>query len=84
MHRRWATRVWPLVLVALVAACEDDKTPAGAGGGAGAPPDAGPDTVTPPPGDGGLVPCLDLPTDLDRPPSGVLPCELVPPGFKAP
>lgn len=26
-------------------------------------------------------PCLDRPTDLPRPPSGALPCELLPPGF---
>jgi hypothetical protein len=29
------------------------------------------DTTTPPTGDGGLAPCLDLPTEPDRPPSGV-------------
>lgn len=28
-----------------------------------------------------LAPCLDRPTDLARPPSGQLPCELLPPGF---
>jgi hypothetical protein len=34
--------------------------------------------------DGGVgqVPCLDQPTDLPRPPSGMLPCELIPPEFK--
>lgn len=26
-------------------------------------------------------PCLDRPTDLPRPPTGQLPCELYPPGF---
>jgi hypothetical protein len=26
-------------------------------------------------------PCLDRTTDLPRPPSGQLPCELLPPGF---
>jgi len=100
-------------LVAVVTACDDDKTPAstsgaggapakdsgadtgtpspggrgggGSGGSAGSPADSGPsDATTPPPGDGGLAPCLDLPTDLDRPPSGQLPCDLLPPGFVAP
>ncbi|HVK75185.1 MAG TPA: hypothetical protein VM734_17770 [Kofleriaceae bacterium] len=28
-----------------------------------------------------IGPCLDRPTDLPRPPSGQLPCELYPPGF---
>lgn len=32
-------------------------------------------------GDGGLAPCLDQPSDLPRPPSGALPCEMLPPGF---
>jgi hypothetical protein len=30
---------------------------------------------------GGLASCLDQPSDLPRPPSGRLPCELIPPGF---
>jgi len=30
---------------------------------------------------GVLAPCLDRPTDLPRPPTGPLPCDLVPPGF---
>ena len=34
--------------------------------------------------DGGLKPCLDRPTDLPRPPSGQLPCELIPPGLTLP
>jgi hypothetical protein len=29
-------------------------------------------------------PCLDRPTDLPMPPSGALPCDLLPPGFAAP
>jgi hypothetical protein len=32
--------------------------------------------------DGGLVGCLDQPGTLDRPPSGRLPCELIPPGLR--
>lgn len=32
--------------------------------------------------DGGATgACLDLPTDLPRPPTAGLPCELLPPGF---
>jgi hypothetical protein len=66
-----------LVLVAGLAACGDNKSP-------NAPPkdDAG---VTPD-GDGPATvgPCLDRPTDLDRPPTGQLPCELLPPGFVQP
>jgi hypothetical protein len=45
---------------------------AGTGGGDGA---AGQS------GDAGLVPCLDRPSDLPRPPGGTLPCEMLPPGF---
>ena len=26
-------------------------------------------------------PCLERPTDLPRPPTGALPCDLLPPGF---
>jgi hypothetical protein len=103
-------RFWPLLLVTLLSACEDDKPPGGTGGsggsggtggtagqdsgrdtgssgsgGSGGEADAGAtDTITPPPSDGGLAPCLDRPTDLDRPPSGQLPCDLLPPGFVAP
>ena len=98
---------WPILVVALVAGCDDDKTPSGTGGSGGSGGTAGtggsgggssgsggtagtgasggaPDGGTPP-SDGGLVPCpLGQPTDLDRPPSGRLPCELLPPGFVAP
>jgi hypothetical protein len=31
---------------------------------------------------GGLAGCLDTPGALDRPPSGQLPCELIPPGLR--
>jgi hypothetical protein len=33
------------------------------------------------PTDGGLKPCLDRPTALERAPSGRLPCDLLPPGL---
>lgn len=64
--------------VLLVAACGDNL---------GAPPkdDAAPAidaaiAIDAPPGT--LGPCLDRPTDLPRPPTGQLPCELIPPGLQ--
>ena len=42
-------------------------------------PDAGPD-----PDAAALAPCLDRPTDLARPPTGPLSCDLLPPGFVQP
>jgi len=30
---------------------------------------------------GGLAPCVDLPSDLPRPPTDGLPCDLIPPGL---
>jgi hypothetical protein len=87
-------RFWPLFAAALWVACDDGTTPppttppAADGGNptdTGVAVDAGnPDTSPPPQGDGGLAPCLDLPTELERPPSGRLPCDLLPPGFVAP
>jgi hypothetical protein len=35
----------------------------------------------PPDAGGALAPCLDRPSDLARPPTGQLPCDLLPPGF---
>jgi len=32
--------------------------------------------------DGGLVGCLDQPGSLEGPPSGRLPCDLIPPGLR--
>jgi len=66
-----------LILLAalLVGACGDDT--GGTTGDAGvsdAPTDAGPQA---------LAPCLDTPTQLARPPEGVLPCDLLPPDFAA-
>jgi hypothetical protein len=80
---------WPVLVVALVASCGKDDAPgnpapdggsgtsAGTGGGTGTSTGTGGGT----PGDGGLVPCLDRPTELERPPNGELPCDLLPPGF---
>lgn len=45
----------------------------------GAPSPSPPDAVAP---EGGrLTSCVDRPTDLPRPPTGRLPCELLPPGL---
>ena len=67
------------VIVALaLAACGDNNVRP--------PPDARPDDpdAGEEPADAGvdeLAPCLDRPTDLARPPTGQLPCDLLPPGF---
>jgi hypothetical protein len=90
MQRRSLLRGWPLLVVALATACSNESTtpgsPTGTGGtGGSASTDGGKPDVAIPPGDGGLSPCaLDLPTVLDRPPSGSLPCDLLPPGFVSP
>jgi hypothetical protein len=77
--------LWPSALalaVTVVVSCGKDDLPgtpapidggssSGAGGAGGAAPTS----------DAGLVPCLDRPTELERPPSGQLPCELLPPDF---
>lgn len=65
-----------------LAACGDNRTPASTEDAAVAvdgavPIDAAIDA--PPTVVGG--PCLDRPTDLPRPPTGALPCDLLPPGF---
>jgi hypothetical protein len=59
-----------LAAVAMTAACGDNK--------------AAPEDAAPPPGDAAptaLQACLDQSTELSRPPTGQLPCELLPPGF---
>jgi len=60
-----------LLLVTCLAACGDNlkaKDDAGVI-------DAAPDATQP------LRHCLDSPTEIVRPPSGQLPCDLLPPGF---
>ena len=107
MRFRSPSHWWPLLVVALIAGCDDDKPAPTGTGGAGGSGGAGEqdgggrggtggaagsagaggnlsDAGITPPGDGGLAPCLDRPTDLDRPPSGRLPCDLLPPGFVGP
>jgi hypothetical protein len=71
-------RRWILILALCFAgACGDD-------GGSSPPDDAArpPDASTPDagaPDAGAAVSCLDQPTDLPRPPTGPLPCDLLPP-----
>lgn len=64
------------ITLLLVAGCGDNVAPV-------VPDDAGPlpvpDAAVQP-----LAACLERPTDLARPPTGQLPCELLPPGFGAP
>ena len=60
-----------LVLIVALAACGDNKPARDDAGSDGAMPDA----VQP------LQHCLDHPTNLAKPPTGQLPCELLPPGF---
>ncbi|HEY6556118.1 MAG TPA: hypothetical protein VI072_02555 [Polyangiaceae bacterium] len=64
----------------LVAGCgKDENTNSGSGGTGGTGGRGG--TAGNPPTDGGLKPCLDRPTELERAPSGRLPCDLLPPGL---
>ena len=68
------------LLAAAVAACGDNHTPP-VGDDAAVEVDAGPPDAAI---DGGptVVSCaLDRPGSVDRPPAGVLPCDLLPPGF---
>jgi hypothetical protein len=65
----------------LLASCDDDANDR-PGSSAGAAGDSGSETG----GAGGedaetSAPCLDRPGALPRPPSGRLPCELIPPGL---
>jgi len=75
----------------LLAACDDDDSDRNGRPSAGAPGESGAPGVEAGAGgtggDGGaggeILPCLDRPTDLPRPPVGRLPCELLPPGFSS-
>ena len=65
----WIACAW------LAAACGDNHQAPGDAASA----DAGTDAA-----EEALAPCLERPTDLPRPPTGALPCELLPPGFLPP
>lgn len=81
-------RRWMFLTLVLLMCCGDDAHEADPSD-SGTPPtpvaDGGSDAQSPPDGatpDGGAVTsCVDRPTDLPRPPTGRLPCELVPPGL---
>jgi len=65
-----------LLTIALLGACGDNLQPVTDDAGVDASPDAAPDA----PMQQTVGPCLPRPTDLPRPPTGALPCELLPPG----
>lgn len=80
---RLVALLFPLCLAALLCCGDDTKN---ADTDASVPPsspvEAGTipvDGATPPDG-GRLTSCVDRPTDIPRPPTGRLPCELIPPG----
>lgn len=81
MSARRITCASVVLLAALFSACDDDEPGSAAGGGgetgAGGSNDAG--SAGAPAST--LNPCLDRPGELQRPPSGGLPCELLPPDF---
>ena len=62
-----------LLLVALVAACGDNRQLVADDAGVS-------DAAIDAPGQQAVGPCLARPTDLSRPPTGALPCDLLPPG----
>ena len=70
MRSLLAVSVALALCVPVLAGCDDGGDPApgtaGNGGSAGGAP---------------LAPCLERPTDLPRPPTRGLPCELLPPNF---
>jgi hypothetical protein len=62
---------WPLLLALLAGAC---------GKSAAIPKDGGVDLAVGT--EAGLTACLDRPGELERPPTGRLPCDLIPPGLR--
>ncbi len=72
MRRLVLTLFAALAAGPLLAGCGDNTAPVPL-------PDGGPDG----PVDKVTGPCLEQPTALARPPTGALPCELLPPGFVA-
>ncbi len=72
-----------LALGALGAGCGDNSV-GPADDAAPVPDDAMPIDAPPDAPDAGVTqvaPCLERPDELPRPPTGALPCDLVPPGF---
>lgn len=91
MSGRSFTCACVVALAAVFTACDDDDPDrADATGGrsatGGAPSDAGAENGGESSAEAGatgarLVPCLDRPGELQRPPNGSLPCDLLPPDF---
>jgi hypothetical protein len=77
--RRWAL-ILPTLAATLFLSCGKTKPaiPSGTGGNTVA---TGTGGVTGSANAGVLKPCLDQPSDLPRPPTGNLPCDLIPPGL---
>lgn len=67
MRTFFALKLAAALSAPLLAACDDDANPGegSAGTGGGAP----------------LAPCVERPSELPRPPTHGLPCELLPPDF---
>ena len=77
MRRRKTFGGWlALVLALLSFSCGKDEAVTGAPGSGGSSGAGG--------GSGVLRSCLDRPDELPRPPTGQLPCELIPPGLTLP
>jgi hypothetical protein len=71
-----------LFLLAVLTACGDNERPQDQPDAQQI--DAGVDAAIDAPLPVSSGPCLDKPTDLPMPPTGALPCDLLPPGFVAP
>jgi hypothetical protein len=66
-----------ILTIALLGACGDNLEPVRDDAGVV---DASPDAAIDAPTQQAVGPCLARPTDLPRPPTGALPCDLLPPG----
>jgi len=74
---RGSTFACILLLALPLAGCDEDEPSADEAGTSGASNGEGGAGA----GGAGELPCLDRPDTLTRPPSGRLPCELIPPGL---
>ena len=72
----------PLWLLLTYAGCGKSSGAAGTGGTPGAGLGGTVGAGGPGAGTGALASCLDVPGGLPAPPSGTLPCELIPPGLQ--
>jgi hypothetical protein len=87
--KRW---LFLITAVACLWGCSDEASQATGSGASSASSGSGGDSSSSTSSSGGggggqpaaLVPCIDTPDTLPRPPSGKLPCEYVPPGLSLP